>query len=79
MRYFHTRKKAITVKSAKGTVTYKKKSGNKKIIINKKTGKITVKKKLRKGTYKVKIQVTAAGNYDYRKAVKTVTVRIKVR
>jgi len=73
------RKKAITVKSAKGTVTYKKKSGNKKIIINKKTGKITVKKKLRKGTYKVKIQVTAAGNYDYRKAVKTITIRIKVR
>ena len=73
------RKKAITVKKAKGTVTYKKKSGNKKIKINKKTGKITVKKKLRKGTYKVRIQVTAAGNYDFRKAVKTVTVRIKVK
>lgn len=73
------RKKAITVKSAKGTVTYKKKSGNKKILINKKTGKVTIKKGLGKGTYKVKLQVTAAGNYDYRKAVKTVTLRINVR
>ncbi len=73
------RKNAITVSKAKGTVTYTKVSGNKKITVNKKTGKITVKKGLKKGTYKVKIKVTAAGNDTYKKASKTVTVTIKVK
>lgn len=72
-------KKTITVSNAKGTVTYKKSSGNKKITINKKTGKITVKKGLKKGTYKVKIKVTAAGNASYAKVTKTITVTIKVK
>lgn len=73
------RKNAITVSKAKGTLTYSKSSGNKKITINKKTGKITVKKGLKKGTYKVKIKVTAAGNNTYKKGTKTVTVTIKVK
>ncbi len=71
--------KAMTVSNAKGTVSYKKSSGNGKITINKKTGKITVKKGLKKGTYKVKIKVTAAGNATYKAATKTVTVKIKVK
>jgi len=70
--------KAVTVKNAKGTVTYKKAKGNKKITISKK-GKITVKKGLKKGTYKIKIKVTAAGNGSYKPATKTVTVTIKVK
>ncbi len=72
-------KKWAAVKNAKGTVTYKKTKGNKKITINKKTGKITVMKGLKKGTYKVKIKVSAAGNAEYNAAVKTVTVKIKVK
>ena len=70
--------KAITVKNAKGAVTFKKSSGNKKITVAK-NGKITVKKGLKKGTYKVKVKVTAAGNKEYKAAVKTVTVTIKVK
>ena len=73
------RKKAITLSKAKGTVTYKKASGNKKITINKKTGKLTVKKGLKKGTYKVKIKVKAAGNGNYKALTKTVTVKVKVK
>mgnify|MGYP002626131174 CR=1 FL=1 len=73
------RKNAITVSKAQGTVTYVKASGNKKITVNKKTGKITVKKGLKKGTYKVKIKVTAAGTTKYKKATKTITVTIKVK
>ena len=73
------RKNAIVVSKAKGTVTYKKVSGNKKITINKKTGKITLKKGLKKGTYKLKVKVTASGTSKYKKAVKTVTVKIKVK
>ena len=74
-----SRKKAITVKKAKGRVTFKKLKGNKKIVINKKTGKITVKKGLKKGTYKVKIKVTSAGDENYEKLAKTVTVKIKLK
>ena len=66
-------------KKGQGTVTYVKKSGNKKIAINKTTGKVTVKKGLKKGTYKVKINVTAAGNGNYKKVTKPVTVTIKVK
>lgn len=78
------RKKAITVKKAKGKVTYKlvsvKKSRFKKYFkVKKKNGKITVKKGLEKGTYKLKIKVTAAGNALYEKASKKVTVKVKVK
>lgn len=72
------RSKAITVKNAKGKVTYKIAKKNKNFTVAK-NGKITVKKGLKKGTYKVKIKVTAAGNSEYAKATKTVTVKIKVK
>ena len=63
-----------------GTKSYAKVSGNKKITINKTTGKVTVKKKLKKGTYKVKVRVKAAGNTNYNPSGwKTVTFKIKVK
>lgn len=72
--------KAFTIKNAKGTVTFKKSSGDKKISINKKTGNITVKKGLKKGkTFKLKVKVTAAGNTAYKAGSKTVTVKIKIK
>jgi hypothetical protein len=70
--------KVLKVTKAKGTVTYKKTDGNKKITIDKKSGKVTVKKGLKKGTYKVKIKVTAAGTTSYKSAYKTVTVKVVV-
>ena len=83
------KKKALTVsisngvkfvKNAGDPKVYKKKSGNKKIVINPTTGKITIKKKLKKGTYKVKVQITAQGNNNYEKSgTKTVTFKIKVK
>nr|MCR5544072.1 CotH kinase family protein [Eubacterium sp.] len=51
----------------------------KKFSVNPKTGKITVKKGLRKGTYKLRIKVTAAGNSSYKSKTKTVTIKIKVK
>ena len=72
--------KAFTIKNAKGTVTFKKASGDKKITINKKTGNITVKKGLKKGkTYSLKVKVSAAGNTAYKAGSKTVTVKIKIK
>ena len=72
-------KKAIRIKNAKGSLTFYKVKGNKKIKINKKTGKLRVKKGLRKGTYKVKVRVNAAGNENYKAASRTVTFKIKVK
>ena len=57
-----------------------KKSFRKKFSVNAKTGKITVKKRLKKGTYKVKVKVKAAGNANYKaSAWKTVTFKVKVK
>ncbi len=75
--------KPLIVKGVKTKVTYKgvglNKKSKKALKINKKTGKITVKKKTKKGTYKMKVTVTAAGNAKYEAAKKTVTVIVKVR
>lgn len=71
------RPKVITIKNAKGKVTFKKSKGSKKIVVAK-NGKITVKKGIAKGTYKVKIKVKAAGNSEYSAVTKTVTVTITV-
>ena len=74
-------KKAIIVKNAKGTITYTRvnKGSSKYLTINKKTGNITVKKGIKKGTYKIKVKVSAAGNSSYQTGSKTVTVRVKVK
>lgn len=72
-----SRKKVITIKNPQGALSYKKSKGNKKITVSK-AGKITVKKGLKKGTYKVKIKVTASGNENYKALTKTVTVKITV-
>ena len=74
-----SRASAIKVSGAIGKVTYTKTKGDKKITINKKTGKITVKKGLKKGTYKLKVDVKAAGSGSYASATKNVTVKIKVK
>ena len=84
-----TRKKAVKVTGAVGKVSYKrvkitckkklKKAAKKKIKVNAKTGKITLKKGLKKGVYKVKIRVRAAGNAKYKAAAKNVSVKIVVK
>lgn len=70
---------AITVKNSQGTKTYvKQKGSSSKLTVNKTSGKITVKKGTKKGKYKIKVKVTAAGNKNYKSLSKTVTVTIKV-
>lgn len=60
-------------------MSYKKVSGNAKIVVSKKTGQVLVKKGLKKGTYTVKVQVTAAGDTNYlASALKPLTIKIKV-
>ena len=88
VKYSKLRKKNKTIaytgvisfsSKGQGTLTFTKKSGNKKITISK-AGKVTVKKKLKRGSYKVKVQVRASGNDSYMPStVKTVTFTIKVK
>ena len=78
--------KALSVEYAEGKVTYKLvKSGISKKIrklckINSK-GVITIKKwkKAKKGTYKIKVKVTAAGNRHYKAKKITKTVKVKIK
>jgi hypothetical protein len=81
------KKKARTVaqplkftKKAVGRVTYARvaKGSSKRLTVNAKTGKVTIKKGTKKGTYKIKIRVTADGNDSYKRAVKTVTCTVVV-
>ena len=65
--------------AGQGTLTYAKKKGSKKIAIDKKTGKVTVKKGLKKGTYKVKAIITAAGDANHKAASVPVTFKVKVK
>ena len=71
--------KVLTIKKAKGTLSFKKTKGNKKITINKSTGKVTVKKKLKKGKYKITVNVTDAGDAGHKALTKTVTFTVKVK
>ncbi|MBR3314789.1 MAG: hypothetical protein IKG18_11700, partial [Atopobiaceae bacterium] len=71
----------VIVSNAKGIVTYGNASGNvtaKEFIVNSKTGKITIPKGTKKGTYVVKVKVTARGNANWKKGSKTVSFKVKV-
>lgn len=75
--------KAFTVKKAKGAVTYKvtkylTKAAKGKVKVSKK-GQVTVAKGTKKGTYKLKVKVTAAGNTSFKAKSKTVTMTITVK
>lgn len=65
--------------NSKGTLTYKKLSGSSAVSVNSKTGKLTVKKGLRKGTYRVKVQIKSAAKGNYTAGSRTVTVTVRVK
>lgn len=65
--------------NSKGTLTYKKLFGSRAVSVNSKTGKLTVKKGLRKGTYRVKVQIKSAAKGNYTAGSRTVTVTVRVK
>lgn len=79
-------KKSLKVSKAKGKVTYKiVKSGTTKKIrklvsINSK-GVITIKKwkKAKKGTYKIKVRITAKGNSNYKSKSISRVIKVKIK
>ena len=65
--------------NSKCTLTYKKLSGSSAVSVNSKTGKLTVKKGLKKGTYRVKVQIKSAAKGNYTAGSRTVTVTVRVK
>ena len=63
----------------KGALTYAKKKGDKKILIDRKTGKVKVKAGLKKGAYAVTVAVKAAGNAAYKSKTVKATFSVKVK
>ena len=74
-----TQVKPFKVSNARGSVTFAKAGGSAQLTVKAKTGAVVVKKGTSKGTYKIKVNVTAAGNSNYKKAVKTMTAKVKVK
>ena len=79
-----TVKKSITVKNAKGKVSYKLASvpkALKKLTKIDAKGTITIKKwaKAKKGTYIIKVKVSAKGDSSYKSGSADVTVKIKIK
>ena len=75
------KKKAATFNinaKAKGKITYKKTSGSKNITVSK-SGKVTVKKGTKKGTYTIKVKITAAATSNFNKATVTKTIKVVVK
>lgn len=88
VKYSKVKKKAqtvapIKVSKAKGYVTYSGEGSNAKskkaLKINAKNGKITVKKGTKKGTYKMKVTVSASGDETSNGKTVSKTVSIKVK
>ena len=76
------RLKKLAHVSAKTKVKYKKanKAGGKRIVVSASTGKVTLKKGLKKGTYKVKVKLTAPASASYKAAkAKTITLKVVVK
>jgi hypothetical protein len=70
--------KTFRIENAHGVISYKKISGSNKLSIGA-GGRITIKKGMKKGTYKMKVKVTAAGNENHEEGSKVVTVRVRVK
>ena len=86
LKYAKLKKKAqavvnLKVSKAKGKLTYSNvstKKAAKKFKVNAK-GKLVVPKKTKKGTYAVKVKVTAAGTASYKAISKTVSFKVRVK
>lgn len=76
-----TVKRPLTVTGAKGALSYAKVSSGSSsaLSVSKSSGKVTVKKGTKKGTYTVKIKVTAAGDANHKSKSVTVTCKVVVK
>ena len=77
----YTFRKAITVKKAKGTVTFSKvaKGSSKALSVDAETGAVKLSKGAKKGLHILKVKVKASGNDRFAPAMKIVTVKVRVK
>lgn len=68
---------SMGIRCGSGTYSCKKVSGSKYLSVNTK-GVVTVKKNTPKGTYTMKVKITAKGNTNYKKKTITKKVRVKI-
>ncbi len=71
--------KPLTVSGSIGTKTYARAQNSNYFTVDKATGRVTIKKGTPKGTYTLKVKVTAAGGPNYEAGSKTVTGKITVK
>jgi hypothetical protein len=64
--------------SSGATPTFTKVGGSSKLSVSS-TGKVTVKKKTKRGTYKVKVQVTVPANDNFKAATYTQTIKVVIK
>ena len=76
---FIARKNVMVVKQNKGEVTFQKTKGNKNILVDKVAGSVKVSKGMKKGTYNIKVKVTATGNAGYKVGSKVADVVIIIK
>ena len=71
----------MVVSNAKGAKSFANvsKGTAKKFKVNTKNGKVTIPKGTMKGTYTVKIKVTAKGDKNWKKGAKTVAYKVIVK
>ena len=87
VKYSKLKRKNQTVKAAKafavtkvgGKTSYTKLSGDKRVIINKKSGLITVKKGMKKDLYKLKVRVSVPESANFYAFAKDVVVKVRVK
>lgn len=63
----------------RGEVTYKRKSGSSVLSVDSKTGAVTVRKGTKRGSYKIKVVISAAGDANWKAGSKTVTITVRVK
>ncbi len=73
-----TKAKAFAITNAKGAISFKKVGGSARLLISK-AGKITVRPGTKKGSYKIRVAVTAAGTAAYKAGTRRVTVTVTVK
>ena len=71
--------KPLAVSGSIGTKTYARAQNSNYFTVDESTGRVTIKKGTPKGTYTLKVRVTAAGGPNYEAGSKVVTGKITVR
>ena len=70
--------KFFKISKNEGEVTYKKTKGLQKITVAK-NGDVTLKPGIKKGPHEVKVKVTAAGDKNHKKTIKTVKITVMIK